>query len=79
MLTVLQALGLDTGLRDLAAARKYFASITVEQYVDKVFSTANVKAVVMTNDPFDDAERPSWMQNRGFDGRFQAAFASTRC
>lgn len=73
VLTVLHALGLDTGPRDLAAARKYFASTTVEKFVDTVFTTANVKSVVMTNDPFDDQERPAWLNGHTCDQRFQAA------
>lgn len=73
VLTVLHSLGIDTGPRDLSAARKYFASTPVEQYVDTVFSIANVKSVVMTNDPFDDQERPVWSQGRSFDERFQTA------
>ena len=72
ILTVLQALGLDTDKRNLSAARKYFKSTTVEKYVDTVLSIANVKTAVMTNDPFDDLERPSWLERRKFDGRFQA-------
>ena len=73
VLTVLQALGLDTARqRDLTAARQYFNSTTAEKYVDTVFAKAKVKAAVMTNDPFDDLERPAWLERRGFDGRFQA-------
>lgn len=72
VLTVLQALGLDAGRRDLTAARKYFKSVTAEQYVDTVLAKANVKSVVMTNDPFDDLERPCWLEGRKFDSRFQA-------
>jgi len=73
VLTVLQALGLDTARPDLSQYRKYFASMTVEAYVDKVFELANVSSVVMTNDPFDDAERPVWEQGGQGDERFQAA------
>jgi len=73
VLTVLQALGLDTARPDLSAFRKYFAATTVEAYVDKVFELANVRSVVMTNDPFDDAERPVWEAGGGRDDRFQAA------
>ena len=73
VLTVLQRLGLDVGKRDLAAARKYFESIPVEDYLDKVFEVANVRGVIMTNDPFDDLESPVWMRGREDDQRFGAA------
>ncbi len=74
VLTVLHALGLDVGKRDLAAARRHFASISVEEYVDTVFRKANVRGAVMTNDPFDDDERPVWTSGgRERDARFAAA------
>ena len=73
VLTVLNKLGLDTSTRDLVSYRDYFASMTVEDYVDKVFEVANVKSVIMTNDPFDDAERPVWEAGIPADPRFQAA------
>ena len=73
VLTVLQMLGLDTAQRNLSAFRKYFAATTVEAYVDKVFELANVRSVVMTNDPFDDAERPIWEARFERDERFQSA------
>lgn len=73
VLTVLGELGLDVASRDLNAWRKYFSSMTTEQYVDKVFATANVKDCVMTNDPFDDAERKVWLNGYVADKRFHAA------
>jgi len=73
VLTVLHALGLDTAARDLRPLRQYFASMPVEDYVDKVFELANVSSVVMTNDPFDDIERPIWEKGFARDPRFQAA------
>ncbi len=73
VLTILHALGLDTSARDLAPLRRYFASLTVEQYTDKVFELAGVSSVVMTNDPFDDLERPVWEKGYPRDPRFQAA------
>ena len=74
VLTVLNKLGLDIGARDLNAFRKYFSNVGVEDYIDKVFELANVEAVVMTNDPFDDKERPVWLNGKGSsDPRFRAA------
>lgn len=73
VLTVLDRLGLDVASRDLAAYRQYFAQQTVEEYIDTVFETANLKSVVMTNDPFDDNERPVWESGVEVDKRFHAA------
>ncbi|MEA3366153.1 MAG: glucuronate isomerase [Candidatus Hydrogenedentes bacterium] len=73
VLTVLDKLGLDVASRDLAAYREYFAQQTVENYIDTVFEKANLKSVVMTNDPFDDKERPVWESGVEVDKRFHAA------
>ncbi|NIN12122.1 MAG: glucuronate isomerase, partial [Gemmatimonadales bacterium] len=40
---------------------------------DKVFALAGVERVVMTNDPFDDAERRVWLDGCEPDERFAAA------
>jgi hypothetical protein len=73
VLTALSMLGLDPSARDLAAVRRFCDGFSVEQYVDRVFSLANVTEVVMTNDPFDDLERPLWEQGGPIDPRFHAA------
>lgn len=73
VLTTLQKLGLDTSSRDLAEYRRFFAEQTVEQFVDTAFETANLDSVVMTNDPFDDAERPTWFADKPRDPRFHPA------
>ena len=73
VLTVLGTLGLDLPSRDFAAYRAYFEKLTPEQYVDIVFRTANIKDVIMTNDPFDEAERAVWLESYRPDPRFRAA------
>jgi hypothetical protein len=73
VLTVLHALGLDVRRRDLKALRSYFARQKVEMYVDTVFATARVRYAVMTNNPFDDQERPVWLGAGPGDARFKAA------
>lgn len=73
VLTVLHALGLDVKARDLPALRRHFAGQKVETYVDKVLELANLRGVIMTNDPFDDAERPVWEGRTPIDPRFQTA------
>lgn len=73
VLTTLHRLGLDVASRNTASYRKYFASMTVDEYIDKVFELANISRVVMTNDPFDDAEREVWLTKGCTDQRFLAA------
>lgn len=73
MLTALNKLGIDVTDRNLNTIREYFASTTAEAYIDTVFKAANVKSVIMTNDPFDDIERSIWLENGAeTDPRFQA-------
>jgi hypothetical protein len=73
VLTVLSALGLDVTSRDLAAYRAHFGKLRVEDYVNTVFELGGIKDVVMTNDPFDDAERKVWLESYQADPRFRAA------
>jgi hypothetical protein len=73
VVTVLHALGLDVGRRDLASYRKYFAGLSRDAYIDVVFKKAGLRDCVMTNDPFDDAERPVWLNGYKADDRFKAA------
>jgi len=73
VLTVLECFGLDVASRDLDAYRSFFDSMSVEEHVDKVFELAGVSSVVMTNDPFDDLERPVWLNGTDPDPRFAAA------
>ncbi len=74
VLTVLQAFGLDVESRDLAQYRDFFTATTVDEHIDRVFAAANCEKVVMTNDPFDDAERAIWeQQGAETDERFLAA------
>ncbi len=73
VLTVLAKLGLDVSTRDLNSYRKYFASMSTTDYINKVFEVAGVKEVVMTNDPFDAAEKQIWDKIGYSDSRFKAA------
>jgi len=72
VLTVLSKLGLDVEARDLSAYREFFRSKTAEEYVDTCFKLARIDYVVMTNDPFDDAERPIWLSLDEIDPRFKS-------
>ncbi len=73
VLTSLKGFGLDLGSRDLSAYRAHFSRMDAYQHVDKVMELANVNHVVMTNDPFDDKERPIWLNGTKPDSRFHAA------
>ena len=73
VLTTLNALGIDVNKPDLKAARDYFASTTVAAHIDRVLELANVRAAVMTNDPFDPVERPVWLGEGCTDARFLPA------
>ncbi|MBI2299886.1 MAG: glucuronate isomerase, partial [Armatimonadetes bacterium] len=73
VLTVLQALDIEPGSDAPAAARTKLAGYSVEQYIDLIFRAANVAGAVMTNDPFDDAERAVWLSGAKLDPRFTAA------
>ncbi len=73
VLTTLRKLGIEVGPNSLTSAREYFADVTVEEHIDKVLEVSNVSAVVMTNDPFDQAEHEVWMSGPDADPRFRAA------
>lgn len=73
VLTVLQELGLDTASRDLASYRSFFAGLTVESYIDRVFEVSGLSSLVMTNDPFVPEEHRIWLSEPGRDARFHAA------
>lgn len=73
MLTMLNALGLDASSRNLDDYRKALSNKPASEYVDQVFDLMNIESVVMTNDPFDDLERSTWLAGKGKDSRFHAA------
>jgi hypothetical protein len=73
VLTVLNRLGLDPAVKDLAGYRDFFRSQTPAGYTDRVLKLANVHTVVMTNDPLDPVEREIWQRNPERDPRFKAA------
>jgi hypothetical protein len=60
VLTSLKALGMNPATRDLDAYRKALANVSAEAQVKRAMQLANISHAVMTNDPFDDAERPYW-------------------
>jgi hypothetical protein len=73
VLTSLQALGMDVASRDLRSYRAALANVTAEAQVRRSLQLANIAHVVMTNDPFDDAERPFWLAGGKLRPGFHAA------
>ena len=65
VVTCIGALGVKPGPEALAETRKLLANRTAEQHIDAVFKLAGVSRAVMTNDPFDDAERELWLKGEG--------------
>src|SRR5215813_14881057 len=60
IISELDVFGLDTRAPDLKEARAFFNSQRLAEHFDQVFDIAKVSGVVMTNDPFDDAEDQLW-------------------
>ncbi|MBA3438884.1 MAG: glucuronate isomerase [Pyrinomonadaceae bacterium] len=73
VVTVLAALGLNTRAKDLHEAREFFRTQRAEAYLERVLEIACVNNIVMTNDPFDSVEMPTWMSGAKSDRRFHAA------
>ena len=58
VVAVLDAFGLSAN--NLAEARKFFASRSIESHIKDTLRLSGVSEVVMTNDPLDPAEAPLW-------------------
>lgn len=65
IIIILTELGIKL-TKNLDSIRKEFEKLKFEEnYEEKIFQKANIKQVVMTNDPFDEAERKQW--NKKYD------------
>ena len=73
VVAVMVKLGLDPCQPNLKQAREYFASLSAEKYIEHVLNLANVKELVMTNDPFNPTERAMWERNEPCPGNFHRA------
>ncbi len=73
VVTILNKLGLDVNNKDINYFREFFNKTNLSNHIDKVFRMNNLKCVVMTNDPFDYAERFIWKSGFVKDDRFKAA------
>ncbi len=78
VISVLGAFGIDTRARDLKEAREFFNSRSLPEHVDHVFELARVSGVVMTNDPFDEAEDEIWQNQIDVDSRFKSSLRLDR-
>lgn len=72
VVAVLKAFGLSTDRSDLAQARAFFQSQSLESHIERVFDMAGITTVVMTNDPLDPEERTTWLNGAGEHPRFRA-------
>jgi hypothetical protein len=61
VIAVLHAFDLPTGRSALPEARAFFQNQQLEPHITRVLRMANLESVVMTNDPLDPAEAPSWL------------------
>ncbi|HEY3129990.1 MAG TPA: glucuronate isomerase [Acidobacteriota bacterium] len=73
VVAVLTSLGLDPSMKDLRGAREFFRTQEPEDYLTRVLQLANVSDIVMTNDPFDEAEARIWESGVNIDGCFHSA------
>ncbi len=73
VVAVLDALGLDTSAKDLREARAFYRDEPVGRLHERVLELSGVSDVVMTNDPFDEAEAALWESGLGADARYHAA------
>lgn len=73
VITIFNRLGLDVNIKNLSYYRDYFESRTLSSHIDNVLEVSGIKCLVMTNDPFDEAERAVWEGGYKGDNRFKAA------
>ena len=78
VISVLGAFGIDTRATDLREAREFFNGRSLPEHVDHVFELARVSSVVMTNDPFDEAEDEIWQNQISVDPRFKSSLRLDR-
>ncbi|MCY9517172.1 glucuronate isomerase [Paenibacillus apiarius] len=66
-------LGMPMLSKDIEKLREAWRSRKLTEHIDDVLGIANVRYIVMTNDPFDVLEHPVWSEAGVSDGRFGAA------
>ena len=78
VVAAMSTLGLNTRATDLREAREFFRAQRAEDYLERVLNLARVSDVVMTNDPLDEIEAPTWESGVEIDARFHAALRLDR-
>jgi hypothetical protein len=73
VVAVLKAFELPTDSLDLAEARAFFQTQSLEDHIQRVFDIAGISLVVMTNDPLDPEEAPAWLNGAREHPQFRAA------
>ncbi len=73
VVTVLSKLGISVKEKNLNKIREYFNNIDLDKYIELVFKTANIKYVVMTNNPFNEKERKIWLSGKIRHNKFKTA------
>lgn len=73
VVTVAKKFGCDMANLTLKSLREALSSIPTPDYITKVLNLAGVSDVVMTNDPFDPAERTFWLESPKPDSRFHGS------
>lgn len=71
IITAWNRLGVPS-VRDYDGVLAHFAKLSASQMIDLVFKTANVSAVVMTNDPLNPTEQAVWEGKGKHDPRFRS-------
>lgn len=78
VIAVLKAFRLPTDPPNLAEARSFFESQTIEAHMDRVLEMAGVRTVVMTNDPLDPVEAAVWLKGVASHAKFRAVLRLDR-
>lgn len=72
IVSILEALGLDSRSQNLQEIRKFFRKLDFKKHLDWVLDVAQVSDIVMTNDPLNEHEAWIWKTGVTFDPRFHA-------
>jgi len=78
VIAVLKAFQLPTDHPDLAEARSFFETQSIEAHIRRVFQMAGVSMVVMTNDPLDPEEAEVWFKGAANHTQFRSAMRLDR-
>ncbi len=73
VLTTLKMLGLNINSQNTQEYREFTSSFSAKEYTNLVLEKANIKKLVMTNDPFNNIERKIWKYKPDIDSRFKSA------